>query len=228
MNLSDVIERTPGLRLIRCKVTSVYGDLFSATYLGGIITNIGALDQYNPAPGDIAVVIVWPKGGYLAIGSHNGSGPPSTTVPWTPVTLTVNAEGVSTCVKSATGAVTWLGGVLQQEPDRALCWFYDSGLYAPLGGGLIASFEIEVTRTSGGPPEFLLHGNPGAAGELVMATPTWYLPDDLPAVGVPTWVPLPVGWAEMLVNGQASGVGIGLGQHTGTYTGTGRMRFTTI
>lgn len=228
MDLSDVIERTPGLRLIRGRVTAVDGDLITVSYLGGVITNVGTLDQYSATEDDIAVVIVWPKGGMLAIGSNNGAGPPDATLPWTPVTLTVAAEGVSTYVLAASGAVTWLGSTLQQGPDRALCWFYDGGLFATVSGGLLASFEVEVIRTAGGPPEFLLHGNPGAGGELIMASPTWYLPDDLPAVGVATWIPLPVGWGEMLVNGLASGVGIGLGQHTGTYTGTGRVRFTTV
>lgn len=229
MNLSDVIDRTPGLRLIRGEVEQVTGDTITLSYLGGSIDHVATLDQYNPVVNDIVIVIVWPKGGYLAIGSNNGTTAETPSVPVPPYTLTVNADGVSTYVLDAAGNFTWLGSTLEQGEDRALCWFYDTGLFSSMTGALLASFEVEITLTSGGPPELLLHGNPSAVGELVQATPTWYLPDedDVP-LGVATWVPVPVGWGEMLANGQASGVGIGLGQHTGTYTGTGRLRFTTV
>lgn len=227
MELADVVEQVPGIRMVKGTVLRITGDTFTMSFLGGEVPNVSHLDQYTPALNDIAQVIVIPRGGWLAIGSTNGTGASPGTIQSPTITGTVAAEGFSTFITNTSGGV-WLGGVLTQAPDRCGCWFYDIGDFEPYRGSALASFELEVTRTSGGPLEMQLHNTPGATGTLLLPFPGPYIVPDTPPLGVPTWVRLPIGWGQTLASGDAAGVGIGLGQHSGVYAGTGRLRFTTI
>ena len=227
MQLSDVIDQSPGLSLIRGVVLRITGDTFTMSYLGSEVNQISHLDQYTPAVDDIALVLVWPRGGMIALGSNNGTGAAPPTVTYPPSVTTVVAQGAST-YQAPPSAPAWAGGVLLQAPDKAACWFYDTADFTPAAGSQLAAFEVEVTGTSGGPVELLLHANPGPSGALVRAVDTTFLPPVTLVAGVPTWIAAPTGWGELLASGQASGVGIGLGQHTGVYAGTGRLRFTSI
>lgn len=227
MDLSDVIEQAPGIRPIKGTVLRITGDTFTMSFLGGEVPNVSHLDQYTPAPGDIVMVLAIPRGGWLAIGSINGTGASSGDVQSPSITSTVAAEGFSTFILNAGGGV-WIGGELEQGPDRCGCWFYDVGDFSVYDGAVLASFEVEITRTSGGPVEMQLHNSPGATGTLVLPVPGPYIVPGTPPLGVPTWVPLPLGWGQELASGRVAGVGIGLGQHSGVYAGTGRLRFTTI
>jgi hypothetical protein len=213
--------------MVKGTVLRITGDTFTMSFLGGEVPNVSHLDQYTPVVDDIAQVLVIPRGGWLAIGSTNGTGASPGTIQSPSVSSIITAEGFSTFIATSGGG-TWLGGVLAQAPDRCGCWFYDVGDFSVYNGAALASFEVEITRTSGGPVEMQLHGSAGASGTLVLPVPGPYVVPDTPPVGVPTWVRLPIGWGQALASGDAAGVGIGLGQHSGTYAGTGRLRFTTI
>jgi hypothetical protein len=226
MDLGDVIDQTPGVRVVKGTVIRITGDTFTMGYLGGEVPGVSHLDQYTPIEGDIVHALVIPRGGWLAIGSTNGTGTDPGSVPFPPITGTVTADGFATYIAGSGGA--WVTGTLAQAPDRMACWFYDISLFSTYDGAALASFEIEITRTSGGPLDMQLHNTAGAGGALSVAAPGPYVPTETPPVGTPTWVALPVGWGELLASGQARGVGIGLGQHNGVYAGTGRLRFTTI
>lgn len=224
MQLGDVIGQVPGIRMVKGTVLRLTGDTFTMSFLGGEVPNVSHLDQYTPVVGDIVQVLVVPRGGWLAIGSTNGTGAPGGSTQFPPMSSILTADGQSTYIVGG----TWLVGALSQAPDRCGCWFYDASKFTVYAGAALATLEIEITRSSGGPVEMQLHGNASGSGELVLAAPGPYVAPDTPPVGTPTWVRLPVGWGELLASGQARGVGIGLGQHSGVYAGTGRLRFTTI
>jgi len=227
MDLGDVINQNPTIRMVKGVVLRLTGDTFTLGYLGGEVPNVSHLDQYTPAVDDIAQVLVIPRGGWLAIGSTNGTGAPGDSVQYPTISSTLTADGFATYVVSDSGG-TWVAGSLTQGPDRCACWFYDSDDFSPFAGAALSSFEIEIDRSSGGPVEMQLHNTAGPSGILELPEPGPYVVPDTPEIGVPTWVRLPVGWGELLASGQARGVGIGLGQHSGVYAGTGRLRFTTI
>jgi hypothetical protein len=191
-------------------------------YRGGLITNVGYVDQYIPVVGDVVHAISQQGQGVLIVGSNNVAPQPVSQLPL-PTVLTVNATQWASYAASA-----WSSGVLVQSPSSWACWFYPVGAFASLSGRLLASFEFEVVLAAGGPPEFVAHATPAPAGTLTLRDTFRHAPIQ-PAVGVATWVPLPLDWGAAMVSGEMAGVAIGGGIYSGTYSGTsGRVRITTL
>lgn len=221
-DLADVLAKSAALDWFVGKVSVVTGSTITVSLRGGLIYNVGCMDQYIPAAGDIVICLSMPGRGIVALGSNNAGTPP-VTLP-TPTVLTVSAASTGTHGPSAG---VWAASTLIQEPDRAGCFFYAAGAFTTMSTAALATFEIEVTCTAGGGPDFILHNNVTGAGPLVLAD-TMIFSAEPTTLSTPVWVKLPVGWGEKIVQGSAQGIGIGLGSRSGTYSGTGRLRVTTI
>lgn len=223
-NLEDVLAQAPPLRWLIGKVAFVTGDTFTMIYNNGFVLNVGCSDQYIPVPDDIVHVLAWEPNGMLAICSNNAPlTPPTPMVPvGTPVTVSANSYGTYDL-----SAAAWTASTLVQSPTQVACWFYTPSAFSSLAASTLATFEIEVTRTSGGPPEFVTHTN--LAGSGVLGLPGQKYAKVTPPLTVATWVPLPLEWGQQLIAGTIKGIGVGGGLYSGTYSnGTGRVRLTPL
>lgn len=216
-SLQDVFAELSGPRLnwITGTVSAVSGGYASMSYAGGTITKCGYLDQYTPVVGDFVHALSLEGQGVLILGSTNTGSPggPPAPIPQTPVIIT--PSGSATRVGGQ-----WVAG-LTQGPDSYPCWFYGT---MPVIANL-QSVEIEIFG-SGGPPEFLAHktvaATPGVPLVLVPGSP-W-----IPTITT-GWIPLPLGWGRDLLSGAIEGFAISSSNgQIGTYTGTGRVRFTPL
>lgn len=204
------------------RVAAINADsTISVTHKGGVMENVGVLDQYTPVVGDVVHMLGSNLNGVLAIGSNNQVGSAPVTPPVTPPT-TVASSGTGT-YRSDLG--DWTAG-LTQSPIRVGCWFYPDPI--TLSFGSIAQLTIRVTAQDDMPLEFVLHGMTAAAGPLVLITGASYQVAP-PPVGVPTDVPLPLEWAALLAAGPANGVGVGGGNYSTVLTGSsGLLTFTPL
>lgn len=216
----------PRLNWIQGTVTEVNDGFLTLAYGDGEIENAAYLRQYTPTVGDQVHALSYEPMGVLVLGMTKVSVvPPPVETPLAPQIFTVN--GTATYDMSLS---TWTPGTLLQGIDKVACFFYTPSAFTALSGVFFQLAEIEITRVSGGPPEFIPHLNLNTSSPL--STPDdmmFWRPDvDLP-IGVPTWVPLPVGWAQDLVSGDIKGIGIwtDLGS-SGVYSGTGRVRLTQL
>ena len=224
-DLAEVL--TPGVpvRWLIGRVYAVTGDTFTMTYNGGQVPSVGYVDQVVPQVGDVVHVLASDDNGMLCVGTNNV--PLVARVPpvavGTPLIVTASSSGT---YSTTTG--TWTAGVAQ-DPTRTGCWFYAAGAFASMAMSSLAKVEVEVTRTSGGPPEFMEHTNLTGTGVLisVAGSGTRYV-TAAPPLGVATWLALPLEWGRNLVTGAAKGFGIGGGQFVGAYSGTGRLRLSPL
>ncbi len=222
--LADFLQKEPPLEWIIGTVADIPagGRGFTMTWKGGTLYNVSSMAHYTPVIGQTVHVLSWPPNGMIAIGS--GGVTPAAPAEDVPVLTIYNALSGWTYGPLDS---QWTATVLNQSPTTAATWLYNGTPWANLGGTSLASFEIEITRLSGGPPEFLLHGNTAASGLLNIIDPKTFV-GPVTTVGVATWVPLPIGWGEDLYYNQGGGISIGLGDNTGEYSGTGRLRFGAI
>ena len=220
--LTSQLVRTPGLTWIVGTVYAVNAASVVLACRGGLITNVGYVDQYIPIVGDVVHAISQEGQGVLIVGSNNAVSPPVSQLPL-PTVLTVNSTQWASYA-----AGTWTTGVLAQSPTSWACWFYPSGALASLAGRMLASFEFEIVLATGGPPEFVAHATAAPVGALTLRDTFRHAPVQ-PAVGVATWVPLPLDWGDAMVAGEIAGIAVGGGIYSGTYSGTsGRLRATTL
>lgn len=224
-DLAEVLHPSVPVRWLIGRVYAVTGDTFTMTYNGGQVPSVGYVDQVVPQVGDVVHVLASDDNGMLCIGTNNTPLVPRVPPVAVGTPLIVNATSSSTYF-ATTG--TWTAGVVQDDA-RTGCWFYSAGAFAGMLTSTLAKVEIEVTRTSGGPPEFVEHTNTAAVGALVLVADmgTRYV-TPAPPVGAATWVALPLEWGRNLVTGTAKGIGIGGGQWVGAYSGTGRIRLTPL
>lgn len=223
-NLEDVLAQAPTVRWLIGKVGLLTGDTFTMIYNGGFVLNVGCSDQYIPAVGDIVHVLAWEPNGMLAVCSNNTPlTPPTPTVPvGTPITVSANAYGTYNLA-----TLTWTASTLVQSPTQVACWFYTPSDFASLASSTLAKFEIEVTRTSGGPPEFVTHTNTAGSGALGLPGQKYAKVN--PPAAVATFIPLPLEWGQQLIAGTIKGIGIGGGLYSGAYSNaTGRARLTPL
>lgn len=228
MDLADLIATATPVRWFIARVVAV--DALAGTvtldYLGGLIPGVGYLDHVEPHQDDVAHGLVWDTNGMLVIGTNN-----KTVVrhPQRPTQLTPLAIPAQTHGTYSAGA--WSPG-LTQGPDHYAAWFYlaadltTPGDVTAMVARQLSSFEIEVTRTSGGPPEFFAHTMSGVGDQLRVVDRLVAAPQT--PLGVATWVPLPVRWGEQFVEGNILGFGVGGGYYSGAYSGTGRLRFSAM
>lgn len=222
-DLVRTLAEAPAVKWLIGRVSVLTGDTFTLAYSGGEIPNVGCSDQYIPIVGDVVHVLSWSPNGMLAICSNNAPLVPRVpSVPvGTPITVSANAYGTYDLDTAA-----WTASTLVQSPHQVACWFYTPSAFASLATSILATFEIEVTRTSGGPPEFVTHGNTTGAGALIL--PGQKYAREQPPATVATWVKLPLEWGQQLIGGTIKGIGIGGGLYTGAYSGTGRVRLTPL
>lgn len=227
MDLADLFVGAPPVRWFVADVAAVdeLAGTVTLNYLGGLVPGVGFLDHVVPEQGGVVHGLIWDNTGMLVIGTNKKS----------PVLHPVPPQQLAPVVIEAQSWGTYRTGGwepnLTQAPESYACWFY---LAADLGsvdvdlagllGRRLSGFEVEVTRTAGGPPEFFAHQTNGIGDTLRVMDRR--VPANQTPTGVPTWVPLPVGWGEEFVLGNILGVGIGGGYYSGTYGGTGRLRFT--
>lgn len=220
--LAGRLARTPSLTWLVGTVDTVNGTSVTLAYRGGLITNVGYVDQYIPIVGDTVHAISQEGQGVLIVGSNNVVPQPVSQLP-VPTILIVGATQWASYTSSA-----WSGGVLVQSPTSWACWFYPAGAFASLAGRMLAGFEFEVVLAAGGPPEFVAHATPAPVGVLTLRDGFRHAPVQ-PVTGVATWVPLPLDWGDAMVSGEVAGVAVGGGIYNGTYSGaSGRLRATTL
>lgn len=232
MELADLFTTAPAVRWFIADVVAVdeLASTVTLSYLGGLVPGVGYLDHVVPEQGDVAHGLIWNTNGMLVIGTNTKTIVTHPTLPTQLAPITVEAQQFGTYSDGG-----WEPGLVQ-SPTQFACWFYMAALpersadpgvpvdLAALVARDLSAFEVEVTRTGGGPPEFFAHRSNGVGDELRVADRK--APSNQVPLGVPTWVPLPVGWGEQFVLGNILGVGVGGGYYSGTYSGTGRLRFT--
>lgn len=222
--LSQISE--PQVKWLQGVVSDVGDGFVTLTYGDGEIQNAAYLKQYTPVEGDLVHVLSFEPMGMLVLGSTEASvSPPPDPVPVAPSTFNSNGNATYSLLLS-----TWTSSSLLQSEDQVACFFYAPAAFAAVSGLTFQQAEIEITRTSGGPPEFVPHLNVDTVTGLSLPSDmTFWRPDVALPIGVPTWVPLPVGWAQDLVAGTIKGIGIwtDLGS-SGEYSGTGRVRLTPL
>lgn len=223
MELADVIPSGSGLQLRQGVVDSVVGTKYvHIHHAGGVLRNAGKLDADTYAAGDLVWFLLDNEAGALVLGKQaagvHGEVPPGVGSP-----LIVDDNAYAT-YDTVTGI--WTASTLVQSPTQYACWFYTTSAFAALEGAQLASFELEVTRTGGGPPEIGPHLNGSASGVLVTTGETW-VRDQL-AQFAPTWLPLPIDWGMRLVSGAIKGLAVGGQTYSGMYSGTGRVRLTPV
>lgn len=222
MALEDVLAGGPRLRLLFGQVNSVVGSFVDIAYSGGVIQHAAKLDADTYSGGDYVAFLLSDEAGALILGKQTpGTPPPILPAPGSAVI--VNAASYATYDSAA---AAWTSGTLVQGPHQWACWFYNPADFTSLAGVILASFEIEVTRTSGGPPEFATHRNSTGTGVLDLPGDTYAR--DQPAAGVATWIKLPIDWGTRLVSGTIKGIAVGGGMNSGAYSGTGRARITPV
>jgi hypothetical protein len=223
MDLAAALVVDPGVKWIIGRVTAITGETLTMVYRGGLVTNVGVMDQYTPKVGDVVHVLSSDTNGMIALGSNNQTTtPPVTPAPRAPVT--VASTSVATYTLS-TG--TWQTGSLIESPDQVGCWFYP-GMATTPGAGIqpLASLSIRVTAQTATPLEFVLHASADPTGVLV-TTGSYRIA--APPLLTPTDVRLPLEWAPLLIRGQALGVGVGGGDYTAIFTGSsGLLTFTPL
>lgn len=223
MDLARALAPPPAVGWIIGRVTAVTGDTLTMTYKGGTVTDVGVLDHYIPAIGDVVHVLTSDLNGMVAIGSNNQTTPPVTpTPPPPPITL---ASTSTATYRISTN--TWTVGTVDESPDQVGCWFYpafDTGV--GVGALPLASVTIRLTVSTTAPLEFVLHGNATPAGPIVILGSYRVA---APNAGAATEVPLPLDWGSMLIRGQAMGIGVGGGDYTASLTGSaGQLTFTPL
>lgn len=224
-DLAALLVQKEPLEWVIGTVTVITGDTFTMLWRGGTVYNVGHVSGYTPVVNDIVHCLSWGQNGMLAFGK-TASTILLPALP-TPTVTTVNSNGTATW---GPGDTAWEASVLKQEPNKLGCFFYTQSDFDPIKNAELSKVEIQVTRTSGGPPEFRLHGNLSGTGPLILGSATIFTAPT-PAAGVPTWIPLPIGWGQRLILStdlDAFGIGIGLGEYSGVYTSTGNLRITTI
>lgn len=223
-NLVDVLAPAGSpLRLHKGKITASVGGWFDISYGGGVVKYASQLDGTTYSVNDWVIFTLGGDVGPLILGKQTMGTPPA--IPSPPSgALTVNATG-SASYDSAAG--TWTASTITQGPTSYGLWFYNTpAAFTSVATAALASFEIEVTRTAGGPPEFRAHGNASGAGDLVLVGDLFG--SVLPPLSVATWVSLPIDWGQQLAVGTIKGIAIGGGLFTGSYSGTGRVRLTPV
>jgi hypothetical protein len=223
MDLAAALAPEPGVKWIIGRVTAITGETLTMAYRGGLVTNVGVMDQYTPKVGDVVHVLSSDANGMIALGSNNqATTPPVTPTPRAPVT--VASTSVATYVLST---ASWLAGTLAESPDQIGCWFYPGMATTPgIGIQPLASLSIKITAQSATPLEFVLHGSAGPTG-IPVTTGSYRVA--APPMLTPTDMRLPLEWAPLLISGQALGVGIGGGDYTAIFTGSsGLLTFTPL
>lgn len=212
------------LRWVTGTVNALTGDTVTLDVDGGLVQDVGYLDGYVPLVGDTVNAIAQDGRGMLILGSNNyPTTPPAAYVPGTPVV--VAGTGFST-YDSVTS--TW-SATQVQSPTQTFASFYSGAALTALAGTELISLEVEVNRTTGGPPEFVLHNNASGTGTLAVYPGGLYSSGVNPPAGVATYMPLPLYWAELLTTGAALGVGIGGQVYSGTYAAAAcNLRFSPI
>jgi hypothetical protein len=224
MDLAQALVTEAPVKWLIGRVAAVTGSTVTVTYRGGSVADVGVLDQYIPTVGDVVHILASDLNGMLAIGSNNQSGIPPV-VPTAGPPVAVTATSVATY---RTDLDAWSAGVLREGPTEVGCWFYPSvALAAAVASLPMAGLTIRVTAPDATPLEFVLHDMTSGAGALVLIPgASWRV---AVPVGVTTDVRLPLEWASLLALGVASGVGIGGGDYTGTFTGSsGLLTFTPL
>jgi len=224
MDLAAALAPEPGVKWIIGRVTAVTGNTLTMNYRGGDITDVGVLDSYIPVVGDVVHVLASDLNGMIAIGSNNQTVAP-TPIPTPASPVAVHPSSVATYQMSTS---IWTPGVVVESPDQVGCWFYPSFNTVSRTVLPAAGLTINITAQTGAPLEFVPHSMTAPLGPLVLAGPTYRCAP--PPIGVPTDVQLPIGWAAMLLSGQASGVGAGGGGfYTADLTGSsGVLTFTPL
>lgn len=217
-NLQDVFAELSGPRLnwITGTVSAVTGGYVTISYLGGLIERCGYLDQYTPVVGDFVHGLSLEGQGVLILGSTNNGAPGGLPDPVQQTPVIITPASFSTLANGQ-----WQPG-LTQAPGNYAAFFYGT---IPVIANL-QSVEIELTGINGGPPEFVKHNTLNSAGAgIIDIVPgnSWK-----PATPVLAWWSLPIGWGKDLMNGIIKGFAISSSGQTGTYTGTGRVRFTPL
>jgi hypothetical protein len=223
-DLIQALATGPGVKWLIARVTAITTPTITITYRGGDVTDVGVLDQYVPAVGDVVHILASDLNGFLAIGSNNQGG--TITPPTVQPSRTATASDVATYRIST---LTWTVGTLQESPDLVGIWLYPPAQIAAAHAALpIARLTIRITATDAVPLEFVLHRMTSASGPLTLVPGAAYR-TGAPPVGVPTDIPLPLGWATLLTSGLANGVGVGGGDYATTLTGSsGLLAFTPL
>lgn len=223
----DSLVKSPSLQLRKAVIRTVDGDSVSLLVGGGVVYNVAYLDQYTPVEGAVVYCLSLENVGMLILGSSSvgDAFPPVST----PAPTVVTAASVATYNSATEG---WTAGVAQQGPGLTACWFFPVGAFlafvnvTPLSEAnapIFQSFEIELTRTSGGPARFYEHHNSTATGSPVLLDAPPFIPAQIPT-GLATWIKLPIGWAADLANGIVLGIAIS-SPDPGVYSPTARIRF---
>ncbi len=203
------------------KVSAVTGDTVSVTYGGGTMTNVGCLDQYIPAVNDIVHGLMWEPNGAIVLGSNNTpASPPTPPAAGPQIIVNANSSG-SYDIPSK----TWITATNNAGPNLYRAWFYLTSAFSSMVGLSLKSFEIELTETEWKGIDYATATNASATG---LYTPVDYFISPAAAVGVPTWMPLPLTWGQQMITGAIKSIALGGGQYSGTFTGTGRLRLTAI
>lgn len=224
-DLVDLLAPRPALRLLHGQVDVVVAGYHDIAYNGGIIQSVGKLDADTYVAGDWVVFLIDDHVGALILGKQTPGTPPAVPDPGGAPIL-VDADDYAT-LDSASGL--WTAATVAQAPTLYGCWFYDPADLAPMAGLALASFEVQVVRSAGGPPEFFDHRNLTAVGALDLVGDTYA--SEQPPLGEATWISLPLDWGHQLVTGAVRGIGVGGGMNTGTYTGgspNGQLRLTPL
>ena len=219
--LEDAPASGPSLRLRFGRVFTVVAPYVNITYGDTMIQYASKLDADTYSAGDYVAFLISDESGVLVLGKQTPGTPPSLPTALSPVVA--NATSYAT-YDSATGG--WTASSLVQSPHQWACWFYTTSDFSTLLSSYLATVEIEVTRTSGGPPEFATHRNTSGSGVRDLTGDTYARGQ--PPAAVATWVKLPIDWGQQLISGTIKGVAIGGGMNSGIYAGTGRVRLTPL
>lgn len=230
-DLASVLTQAPGVQWIVGKVIYVGGSSVTVESAGTRIPNVGFVDQYVPAIGDTVHMLSLAGMGCLIFGSNNLTTAPVGQLPGTHAPVLAGPSGFATYDALTS---SWTPNVVTQGPDTYGCWFYAADAFSALGyelGGVsydIAAFEIQMELLTGGPPEFVAHGNSSGSGSFILASDMRHAPMKLTPSTL-TWVPLPISWAMGMISGSVKGIAVGGGVYNGTYAGAvGTLRITPL
>jgi hypothetical protein len=216
--LVDLLVQPAQLQLLFGKIAVVHGVYHDITYAAGVIKSVAKLDADTYSVDDYVAFLLGPSGGLILGKQTLGTPLPILPTPGSAVIVDDNAYGT---YDSITGA--WAASTLVQSPTQYGAWFYTPSAFTSLSGAMLASFEVEVTRTGGGPPEFAAHTNLSGSGTLNLTGQTYA--SEQPPLSSATWIRLPLDWGHQLISGTIKGIAVGGGMNSGTYSGTGRVRF---
>lgn len=226
--MADLVQSLatgPQVQWIVATVTKITGATITVDCFGGEVEDVTPINQYIPQVGDVTHILALESHGMLAIGSVPlAAVRPEPAPTGQEVILDPTIMGT---VDLLTGQ--WELGTVVQALDRMGCWFYSQDDLQLSGGIALAGVAIEVTLTSGeGPPEFVEHAatEPVGIPAILTEVPFGVQPG---AVGVPTWLDLPLDWGMDLITGVAHGIGVVSSLFTGDYTtSSGRLRLTPV